>query len=268
VFACTLTFVIYTHSSLFLAYSLSPQVSLLTSGLTFLLGFFTFLDSDDPYITSGVKVALSLLALLVNVAFVVYIGYLLLRPQDGMVKDAPATEDSPVAQAHTSDSDAVTCTLQDLEGKRGTVQSPTESPEKRGPAPLFTTRETTKRLSFEKGTHVLVEKDDGTTYTSVTTAKSFHMVPVRDNKDPSGSVDVLCARVQPLKLKEQQHTHVDHKAVAVRAGDGRPMRVDIVSPASDTKLDCGGGALDALGDAYSDVMTLLSEVEQGQGHTL
>jgi hypothetical protein len=236
--------------------------------LTFLLGFFTFLDSDDPYITSGVKVALSLLALLVNVAFVVYIGYLLLRPQNGRVQHASKTGDSPVTQAHRSDSDAVSHILQDLEGKRGTVQAPSESPEKRGSALSFTAGETSGRLSFDKGTHVLVEKDDGTTHAAVTTAKSFHMVPVIYNGDPSGSVDVLCARVQPLKLKEQQHTHVDHKAVAVRAGDGRPMRVDIVSPASDTKLDCGGGALDALGDAYSDVMTLLSEVEQGQGHTL
>jgi hypothetical protein len=271
VFACTHKFVVYMHSTLFpLMHSPSLQVSLLTSALTFLLGFFTFLDSDDPYITSGVKVALSVLALVANVAFVMYIAYLLLRRQEGKVQDAPATGDSPVTQAHMDDSDAVTHILQDLVSKGGTVQAPTESPEKRGPTLLFTARETTKRLSFDEGTQVLVERDDGTTYTAMTTAKSFtrRMVSVMDNEDPSEAVDVLCARVRPLELKEQQHSPVDHEVVAVRAGDGVLKQVDIVSPSSDAKLDCGGGALDALGDVYSDVMTSLSADEQGKGHTL
>jgi hypothetical protein len=236
----------------------------LTSGLTFLLGFFTFLDPDDPYITSGVKVAMSLLAMVVNVAFVVYIGYLLLRPQNGRVQHASKTGDSPVTQAHRSDSDAVSHILQDLEGKRGTVQAPSESPEKRGSALSFTAGETSGRLSFDKGTHVLVEKDDGTTHAAVTTAKSFHMVPVIYNGDHSGSVDVLCARVRPLEHKE--YAHVDHEVAAVRADDDVLQRVDI-SAASDAELDCGGGSMDALGDAYYDVMTLLSEDEHVQGHT-
>jgi hypothetical protein len=181
------------------------------------------MDSDDPYITSGVKVALSVLALVANVAFVVYIAYLLLRRQEGKVQDAPAPGDSPVTQVHKDDSDAVSHIQQDFPEKRLLALSfmAGETAERLGfdkgtHVVVDTAGETAERLSFDKGTHVVVEKDDGTTHAAVTAAKSFkrRMVPVIYNDDPSQAVDVFCTRVRPLEQKE--HTPVEHEAAAVR----------------------------------------------------
>jgi hypothetical protein len=84
--------------------NIAETVSLMTSLSTFLLGFFSVFDSDDPYVTSGVKVITSVIALVLNVAFVVYIGYLICRTQGGRMKDAPSSAEddhSQVSQTHT-----------------------------------------------------------------------------------------------------------------------------------------------------------------------
>jgi hypothetical protein len=110
-----------------------------------------------------VKVVLSVLALLVNLAFVVYIVYLLLRRQEGSVMDTPSTGDSTVTRTHGKSVCDVSHSLQDLEGEREVVRawdSPEESPveQKQASHPL---------PEINKHPRELVNKDDRTTYTAV-----------------------------------------------------------------------------------------------------
>jgi hypothetical protein len=220
---------------------LPPQVSLCTSLCTFLLGFFSFLDNDDPYVTSGVKVVVSVLALLVNVAFVVYICYLLCRNQGVQAKDAPQSFASVDSKPHTrihSESDGVVVHVQRGLEKTGVLD---EAP----PSTLHSKREQALQdmvaesnrdrssISFEEGMRVLIVKDDDTTYTAVTAARSrhvyTHVVPVVDKEDPSGFVEVLCARVRPMEIKEEgMHIHT-HARLAKQALNGNFERVGVIS---------------------------------------
>jgi hypothetical protein len=196
---------------------------------------------------------MSVLALLVNIAFVVYIVYLLLRRQEESAKDtSPSTGDSTVEIAHGKSGGDVFHTTQDLEGERGVVRvwdAAEESSLERKQASRHPTEIKThlRRRSYDRGIHVLVQKDDGTTFTAVTTAKSIHTVSVMDSEDPSGSVQVPCVRVRPLELKEQD-TLVSHEAAAVRAVDDTslpPLRVDSATAGRDAGLNSGRGFLNA-----------------------
>jgi hypothetical protein len=166
-----------------------------------------------------VKVALSVLALLVNVAFVVYIGYLLLRSQGGRMKDSHAK------QARSGDNGAVVHVQRELEeaGLTGVVISKLSSKQKQTLRDMVEAMDRhSPRISFDMGTRVLVKEGDDPAYATVTASRSrysrgyTHMVSVMDNKDPSGLVEVPCSCVQLLEAKEEDtptHTHVAKQTV-------------------------------------------------------
>jgi hypothetical protein len=192
----------------------------MTSLLTFLLGSFSFLDSDDPYITSGVKVASSVIALLFNAAFVVFIGYLLVRNQGGRIKGSPTSLSTDDSHVHRRDDGVVMHVQQELEEKAVLDAVLSKSPSERKHA-LRDMKE-----DCEMGMRVVVKKGDDTTYTTVTSSSSRLAVSVVDNKDPSGLAEVPCSRVQVLVTKEED-THA-HAHVAKQAADNPAQYVGIL----------------------------------------
>jgi hypothetical protein len=175
-------------------------------------------SDDDPYITSGVKVALSAFALLINAAFVAFIGYLFFRNQGERIEDSPSsmsTFGSHVKQARSGDDGVIMHVQQEL-GDKAVFDAVLGKPPSEGEhASRDMKKDTAHR--FKMGMRVVVRKDDDTTYTTVTSSSSRLMVSVVDNKDPSGSVEVPCSRVQLLVTKEEDtHTHAH---VAKQAAD-------------------------------------------------
>jgi hypothetical protein len=202
-----------------------------------------------------VKVALSVLALLVNLTFVVYIGYVLVQNQGVEVKDVLpsfSAVDSQVTQAlihGKNDGGVFVHAPQETEEEEGgTVLNgvvPDKSPSERELAlrqmMVESDRRDARRISFDKGTRVLVERDDETTFSAVTASRSRHLYThshfvsvMVDNKNPSVSVEVPCSRVRPLELKEEDNP------VGEQAANSLPRRKELPGDADgepDAKQD-------------------------------